>query len=65
MWFTNGWLRLGSKKRAPQPDNAEGTDKENADRPYPTMKKGTRASLFGLIFRDFLPCLRLCRRRRR
>lgn len=46
LWFTNGWLRLGSKKRAQRSDSdAEGADKENADRPYPTMKKGARASM--------------------
>lgn len=51
MWFTNGWLRLGSKKRAQRSDDAA-ADKENSDRPlYPTMKKGARVSRFlGLIF---------------
>lgn len=40
LWFTNGWLRRGSKKRA-QSEDAATVDKENEnDRPYPTMKRG-------------------------
>eukprot|EP00903_Cladosiphon_okamuranus_P015975 g14755.t1 len=44
MWFTNGWLRLGSKKRVQRSDDSgSDTDKENADRPaYPTMKKAKK-----------------------
>eukprot|EP00752_Nemacystus_decipiens_P007953 g7106.t1 len=44
LWFTNGWLRRGSKKRAQQPaDKADGVDKEGADKPsYPTMKKAKK-----------------------
>lgn len=37
-WFTNGWLRLGSKKRGQQQPKDE-NDKENEGW-YPTNKKG-------------------------
>lgn len=41
-WFTNGWLRLGSKKRSQMKDE---NNKENEGDSYPKMKKGALANL--------------------
>lgn len=43
-WFTNGWLRLGSKKRGQQLGSKDENDKENEGW-YPTNKKGACACL--------------------
>lgn len=59
MWFTNGWLRLGSKKQAAQQSDeaAAAAGKNKDDRPYPTNgeKKGARPDLFFFLLVDF-PC---------